>query len=230
MLSLGRFRMSFLLGFLIILDNIPGCNKKSSSMNQYPSDQAENCTHSLPFHTQGIYEVTQGSLSEFEGWSHSPGRLEQYEIDFGLPGGTEILASREGVVSNVRDDNTACGGEEMANYSNYVIVDHGDGTYALYNHLQAGIVVDEDERITQGQLLGYSGNTGYSNCGPQMNKGYHLHFQLQESGDGFDTSIPIPCFKGVAGGIPNRGMILSAQDEIPFITGYVSEQATFFSG
>ena len=61
---------------------------------------------------------------------------------------------------------------------NHVILDLGDGRYALYAHLKPGsITVQEGERVQQGQVIGELGNTG-SSTGP------HLHFHVMDSPSG----------------------------------------------
>jgi hypothetical protein len=58
---------------------------------------------------------------------------------------------------------------------NSVILDLGEGRYALYAHLIPGsITVQAGERVRQGQVLGELGNSGNS-TGP------HLHFQVMDA-------------------------------------------------
>ena len=80
----------------------------------------------------------------------------------------------------------------IGNEANFVEIDHGDGTSALYLHLSQ--VAPEIERkaktgepVLQGELLGLSGKTGFTQCLP------HLHFQVENSvrADWFTTSVPI---------------------------------------
>ncbi|MFI7274017.1 M23 family metallopeptidase [Streptomyces sp. NPDC049879] len=60
---------------------------------------------------------------------------------------------------------------------NHVLLDLGDGTYALYAHLRRGsLAVRPGERVRAGQLLARCGNSGNS-TEP------HLHFQLMDSAD-----------------------------------------------
>jgi murein DD-endopeptidase MepM/ murein hydrolase activator NlpD len=47
-----------------------------------------------------------------------------------------------------------------------------DGTYAEYLHLRhGGTVVKPGDRVVAGQLIGYSGNTGWSSTP-------HIHFHV----------------------------------------------------
>lgn len=63
---------------------------------------------------------------------------------------------------------------------------HSDETLATYSHLkQNGVVVKVGEMIKRGQLLGYSGKTGYA-------QGPHLHFIVYRASDGKGrVSIPV---------------------------------------
>ena len=56
----------------------------------------------------------------------------------------------------------------------YVVIDHGDGVKTYYCHLSS-VSVNEQNYVTQGSIIGYAGNTGYS-------FGAHLHFGLLING------------------------------------------------
>ena len=57
---------------------------------------------------------------------------------------------------------------------NHVIVDIGEGRFALYAHLKPGSVrVDVGDRVRRGQPLGEVGNSGFTDLP-------HLHFQLMD--------------------------------------------------
>jgi murein DD-endopeptidase MepM/ murein hydrolase activator NlpD len=87
-------------------------------------------------------------------------------IDFGAPVGTTVVAALDGVVTLTRGGDTWNGG-----YGNYIVLKHEDGVQTLYAHLSQ-ILVDADQTVTQGQVIGKSGNTGDS-TGP------HLHFEVR---------------------------------------------------
>ncbi|MFE6624995.1 M23 family metallopeptidase [Streptomyces sp. NPDC008086] len=79
---------------------------------------------------------------------------------------------------------------------NHVVLDLGDGTYALYAHLRRGsLTVREGDRVTTGQPLARCGNSGNS-TEP------HLHFQLMDTPDP-DTARGIPfTWRGI--GVPRN--------------------------
>lgn len=62
-------------------------------------------------------------------------------------------------------------------YGNYVKIRHDDGYYTLYGHIAYGTVkVEQGQRVSKGQRIGYMGNTGYSNGG-------HVHWEVRTSSD-----------------------------------------------
>ncbi len=106
--------------------------------------------------------------------------------------GAEILAVAPGTVVEVMRDlpNVAPGknpeGLTIAQIAgNRVIIDMGNGRYAMYAHLAPGsIPVKVGDRVQQGQKIGLLGNTGNSSAP-------HLHFQVMDHPSSLDdTSLP----------------------------------------
>jgi murein DD-endopeptidase MepM/ murein hydrolase activator NlpD len=95
-------------------------------------------------------------------------------IDFLVPEGTPVSAAADGVVTALKDDSNVGGRDPQFWYEgNYVVVRH-EGESTSYEHLRyRGVVVRVDERVREGQLIRFSGNTGYS-------RGPHLHFEVME--------------------------------------------------
>lgn len=88
-------------------------------------------------------------------------------IDLGMPTGTALKAAQFGTVIGVGDTDTTCQG---ASYGKWVLIRHENGLSTLYAHLSL-IKAYEGQRVSAGEVIGYSGNTGYS-TGP------HLHFTV----------------------------------------------------
>ncbi|MFH9728269.1 M23 family metallopeptidase [Streptomyces sp. NPDC017254] len=80
---------------------------------------------------------------------------------------------------------------------NHLVLDLGDGTYAMYAHLRRGsLAVRPGDRVTAGQELARCGNSGNS-TEP------HVHFQLMDGPD-LDTASGVPfTWRGV--GVPRNG-------------------------
>lgn len=109
-----------------------------------------------------------------DGWTHPLGEPRMWwsyigtvshqlgAVDFPVPSGTPVYAAADGVILEA-----GWGGA----YGEHILIEHGDGSGSLYAHLsflQHGV----GTTVTAGQLIGLSGNTGYS-TGP------HVHFEIR---------------------------------------------------
>jgi hypothetical protein len=95
--------------------------------------------------------------------------------DFAIPIGDLVTAPAAGQISRVRQDSTEYGCDRSyAHDANYVVLDLGNGTEALFVHLEAGsAMVSVGDWVEQGDPIARVGLSGYV-CGA------HLHFQIQE--------------------------------------------------
>lgn len=107
-------------------------------------------------------------------------------VNVRLPEGDPVIAARGGEVAAVVDGYTRGGNNaSLADKANVVLVLHDDGSFASYTHLSSGIPVKPGDRVEAGEVLGRSGNTGYS---PKP----HLHFAVWvRDEDGETRTVPI---------------------------------------
>ncbi len=94
-------------------------------------------------------------------------------IDIVAPVGTPIVAAADGTV--LYSDWTIDGG-------NTIIISHGFGYYTYYKHNLRNVVY-ANQKVSQGQVIGYLGNSGQKSYGP------HLHFEIWKDGKPIDPEI-----------------------------------------
>ncbi len=130
----------------------------------------DSYTYALPFPRGANVYVSQGYHG---GMTHKG--LSAYAIDFPVPEGTPIHAAREGIVVGAEGSGRIGGmSPEYRRHANYVIIEHSDGTMGNYYHLKpGGALARVGQKVSKGELIGYSGNTGYSS-------GPHLHFSVSK--------------------------------------------------
>ncbi|MEU6078722.1 M23 family metallopeptidase [Micromonospora sp. NPDC047074] len=96
-------------------------------------------------------------------------------VDLVAPEGTPYVAIHAGTVTKAG---------WFGGYGYAVIVQHADGTEAIYGHSSA-LSVKEGQQVKAGDQLGLVGNTGHS-------YGSHLHLEVHVKGEPLD---PVPFLK-----------------------------------
>lgn len=115
-----------------------------------------------------IWPVDGPVVSGFGGRNIGAGYEYHPGIDIAVPEGTPIRAALAGTVIFTEPEASSGG------YGNYTCIDHGGGLSTCYAH-QSSFVVSAGESVSQGQVIGYSGCTGYC-LGP------HVHFEVRING------------------------------------------------
>jgi murein DD-endopeptidase MepM/ murein hydrolase activator NlpD len=140
----------------------------------------------LPWRAGVTRLVAQGNRSFV---SHRGGHLHAW--DFWMSVGTDVLAARSGTVVEVAD-----GWDGIGLLSNFIAIEHDDGTRAVYAHIRkGGSAVKVGDRVRQGQLVAASGMVGQT-VFP------HLHFVVTNR-EG-TASVPVS-FSDVSDGVPLAG-------------------------
>lgn len=146
--------------------------------------------HHRRFDYLSPYSVAAGTISNVDRYGHDfvpvndagemrSGAPESNESWFGF--GAPIVAAASGRVvasfdrgpDNREVDEERFKTDKLADYGNYIVVDHGRGEFALYGHIRQGSArVRRGDFVERGQHIADIGASG-SSLMP------HLHFQLQ---------------------------------------------------
>jgi murein DD-endopeptidase len=138
--------------------------KYKMSTDTYPSWWDENGQ-------EMAFRLVDGPLGDYEQiTSLLKDRPTHRGMDFKVPEGTAVVSPKAGTVVKVNWN--------MANNGNCVEVQYPDGVMAKFLHLSR-TDVKEGQRLTAGQTVGLSGNTGHSTAP-------HLHYELERGGRTLD--------------------------------------------
>lgn len=113
-------------------------------------------------------------------------------IDLAAPIGTPIHSALSGVVIGTGNTDAVRG---CYSFGKWVMVKHDNGLSTMYAHLSQ-ISVSQGQQVATGQLLGYSGETGYA-TGPHLHFGVYVTAVTQILKLGTATNASTPCANAV---------------------------------
>ncbi len=122
-------------------------------------------------------------------------------LDLSAPLGTPIFAADDGRVAAVDNNDAGRARWLKYQYGKYIIIRHNNNLSTLYAHMSKQ-VVKVGQEVKRGDLIGYSGNTGYV-TGP------HLHFGIFWAPSVRYKSIP------PARGLVPIGVTINPADYLP---------------
>jgi murein DD-endopeptidase MepM/ murein hydrolase activator NlpD len=121
----------------------------------------------LPYPKGASFKLLQGYSGPYGHKGHA-----EFAYDFQMPLGSPVAAARSGEVVKVVEDHND--GTRVPGEENFIVIRHSDGSFARYYHLtRGGALVSAGDKVSQGDRIGLSGNSGAS-AGP------HLHFDVTE--------------------------------------------------
>ena len=177
---------------------LAGCSCKARNpigcMERAVFGEPSESPYILPYPVGSSYRLMQGYCYP------KGGHREKLAYDFETPVGSQVIASRGGLVMKVRGDHPDDGRQPDPGQHNHVMIKHDDGTVGFYAHLkQNSILVNLGDRICQGQPIAQSGNSGNTKGLP------HLHFGVYQRWPAVETfDVPIN-FRNAEGIIDKRG-------------------------
>ena len=125
---------------------------------------------------RNVIQPVAGSLSQGFGTRVHPitgDETTHNGLDIVAVAGTPILAATGGTVTEVGDDDER---------GNYIVITSPESITTTYCHMQSSAIKLSGKSVSQGDVIGYVGNTGKS-TGP------HLHFEVAVYGKNFDPMI-----------------------------------------
>ena len=193
--SLNSSKTMLLAASKVLLDEQEEAEAK---LQQEIANASQNNQNNGYFSGIFLWPTTSSYITGSFGW-YSPGGYQSWHsgTDIGVSIGTQVFAAASGTViravtvTNDPNGPYTSGGYKdhsfsTANglgYGNYIMLDNGvdsngNRLYTLYGHLSS-VNVSVGQTVTQGQVIGYSGNTGNS-------YGAHLHFEVRVNGTAVD--------------------------------------------
>jgi len=124
-------------------------------------------------------------------------------IDIAAAIGTPVHAALAGTILATGNTDAVKG---CYSFGKWIMIKHGNGLNTMYGHLSE-IDVTQGEKVATGQLIGYSGETGYA-TGPHLHFGVYVSSVTQIIPLGQATKAVTPCAKAVM--------------PVPPVTGYLN--------
>lgn len=171
------------LSYLKRFGTLPVFSMKLPFWGEWKVTQAYNgeITHKDKWRYAWDFEIFDQDGKTFE----NEGDLREDYLCFNKP----IIAPAEGTVAEVEtdiDDNKIGDIDIVNNWGNSIVIKHADQFYSQISHLKKdSILVVPGQIVKQGEIIGYSGNSGRS---PYP----HLHMQFQATPNIGSATIEYP--------------------------------------
>ncbi len=167
-------------------------NATISALERQLQDQLNGGGDQPTFTSTGYIWPAQGVLTAYyrdptypfscKVWKNSS-CLEHSGLDIGMPQGTPVRATADGIVSVVNDPGFyySTDGRKLRSALNFVGIIHADGISSRYLHLSK-IYVNADQFVKQGDVIGLSGGLPGTAGAGGITTGAHLHLEIRVNG------------------------------------------------
>ena len=161
--------------YLVIVEN------QDQRMSRPMPFLIETGGYKLPIPAGDPWVITQGPYGTFSHWGNS---LHAYDI---APRSVRCVVAMKAGIAYTHDLGLHQDHRHHS-FGNYITIDHGNGEYSHYAHLATGtFVVENGQRVEQGQALAIAGNSGYT---LGEGGGYHVHVSVTRSLAISSNSVP----------------------------------------
>jgi murein DD-endopeptidase MepM/ murein hydrolase activator NlpD len=162
-------------------DQIAKLDEQQSAISKFIEDIEDKLRASfnsslLPIQRPGVLEfpVSGVVITQYYGPTKFAERAYRTGFhtgtDFSAVIGTPIFAVGDGTITRTDNNDRGKSRWNRYQYGQYILVAHNNNLTSLYAHLSR-VLVKTGDTVKKGELIGYSGNSGYT-FGP------HLHFGI----------------------------------------------------
>lgn len=137
----------------------------------------------LPLKRPGVlgFPVTSPVVTQYYGPTKFAARAYRTQfhggVDFSARVGTPIYAVADGMVWRTDNNDKGTSRWKKYQYGRYILIKHENNLSTLYAHLSRAVVKNGDI-VKAGDLIGYSGNTGYA-TGPHIHLGVYWSASME---------------------------------------------------
>ncbi|NQU99643.1 MAG: M23 family metallopeptidase [Parcubacteria group bacterium] len=143
----------------------------------------------LQFPLSEHYNITQYMYDDYTLRNGLPtyvyGDYKHSGTDYDVSKGNPVYAAVGGIVvksfNNFGDGCSANSGDG-GGYGNHIIIEHSNGYYTLYGHMEKGsVIVNLGDKINAGDMIGLVGSSGFSMGSDECGRFEHLHFEVRKT-------------------------------------------------
>jgi len=202
-----KIRNNCMLGLLVFAFILLNCDEETTSnvpvqkscLERAIFGEPSESVYILPYSVGESFELVQSYCAPSN--SHS----NQLAYDFIMPIGVSIIASRSGIVRELREDqkDSEPGGNPIGTH-NHLNIQHEDGSVAFYAHLkEESVFVEVGDTIIVGDTIALSGNSGTSLP--------HLHFGVYRTWPAIEGDDLAVNFRNTDGPLDENGGLITAE-------------------